>query len=192
MSTATQTGKHTPGELLTLPDAQRFELVDGELVERNMGFNAVLCGGQLYALLTTYVRTNPVAVVAPADASYQCFEGDPEKVRRPDVSCILIGRLPPSQERVGHCRVAPDGVAEVVSPRDAYYDIEVKVHEYLGAGVRLVWVVNPPTRSVRVHRLDGTMADLGENDELSGEDVLPGFHCRVGDLFLLPTGEPIE
>ena len=59
-------------------------------------------------------------------------------------------------------------------------------NEYLGAGVRLVWVVNPPTRTVRVHRADGTVADLREADELAGEDVLPGFRCRVGDLFRGP------
>ena len=55
--------------------------------------------------------------------------------------------------------------------------------EYLRAGVRVVWVVNPQTRVVRVHRADGTSAWLTEGDELSGDDVLPGFHCRVSALF---------
>lgn len=104
-------------------------------------------------------------------------------MRRADASFIHKDRLPLIEELQGHCPVAPDIAAEVVSPNDLYYEVEEKVEEYLDAGVKLVWVVNPPTRTVRVHRADGTVTDLGEEDELSGEDVLPGFRCRVRDLF---------
>jgi hypothetical protein len=31
------------------------------------------------------------------------------------------------------------------------------------------------------------VADLEEEDELSGEEVIPGFHCRVRELFAAPT-----
>jgi len=58
------------------------------------------------------------------------------------------------------------------------------VDEYETAGVRLIWVVNPETKAVRVHRADGTVTVLREKDELDGEDVVPGFRCRVADLFL--------
>jgi len=51
----------------------------------------------------------------------------------------------------GHCPIAPDLAVEVVSPHDLYSEVEAKVNDYLGAGVSLVWVVDPPTRSVRVH-----------------------------------------
>jgi Uma2 family endonuclease len=64
------------------------------------------------------------------------------------------------------------------------------VDEYLEAGVELVWVVNPATRSVRVHRADGTVADFGEDDEITGEQVIPGFCCRVREFFAPPAQTP--
>src|SRR5262249_39098199 len=76
----------------------------------------------------------------------------------------------------------------VVSPNDTYYEVERKVREYLQAGVPLVWVVNPPTRMVRVHHPGGSLTDLEEQQDLAGEDVLPGVRCRVGGLFPPPEG----
>ena len=78
-------------------------------------------------------------------------------------------------------------MAEIVSPNDLYYEVEEKVREYRAAGVGLIWVVNPPTRTVLVRRPDGSAAEVGENGELDGEQVLPGFRCRVSELFLRPT-----
>ncbi len=78
-------------------------------------------------------------------------------------------------------------MVEVVSPNDLYSEVEEKVLEYLKAGVSLVWVVDPEVRVVRVHRADFTSAFLTENDSLSGEDVLPGFLCRVGALLPPPA-----
>jgi Uma2 family endonuclease len=94
--------------------------------------------------------------------------------------------MPPEEEPQGHCRIAPDLVAEVVSPNDLIYEVAARVAEYLGAGVRLVWVVNPADRTVQVHRQGGTGTILREADELAGEEVLPGFRCQVGELFLAP------
>jgi Uma2 family endonuclease len=58
----------------------------------------------------------------------------------------------------------------------------------LDAGVKLVWAINPNKRLVTIHRLDGTVQKLHENDVLSGENVLPGFECRVGELLPLRVG----
>ena len=89
-----------------------------------------------------------------------------------------------------HLRTAPDLAVEVVSPHDLAYDVDSKVEGYLQAGVRLVWVVNPAARTVRVHRPDGSSATLRPGDQLTGGEVLPGFHCLIRDLFLLP--QPAE
>jgi Uma2 family endonuclease len=188
MSTVETKTRYTPEDLLAMPDdGKDYELVDGELVERNMGWYATWIGGRLYKLLTNYCDDKGLGWTAPGDASYQCFPDDPKKVRKADVSFIRIERLSPGQEPQGHCRIPPDLAVEVVSPNDLYSEVEAKVGEYLGAGVRLVWVIDPPTRSVRVHRANGTVADLEEEDELSGEEVIPGFRCRVGELFAAPT-----
>ena len=187
MITVATTQRTTPEDLLAMPDGDRYELVNGELVERNMGWNSSWIGGQLFFYLTAFLEANPLGRAAPADAGYQCYPDEPRKVRRPDVSFIRADRLPAEEDREGHCRIAPDLVVEVISPNDLYYGVEDKVEEYLAAGVRLVWVVNPPTRTVRVHRIDGTQGYLREADELSGEDVVPGFRCRVGTLFATPA-----
>ncbi len=56
--------------------------------------------------------------------------------------------------------------------------------------VQTVWVVSLQTRQVYVHRADGSMTKVRENSELTGEDVIPGFRCRVNDQF--PTGQITE
>jgi Uma2 family endonuclease len=63
------------------------------------------------------------------------------------------------------------------------YEVDQEVDDYLAAGVRLVWMVNPERRTVWVYRVDGPVRFLREPDELSGEDVLPGFRCLVSELF---------
>ena len=83
----------------------------------------------------------------------------------------------------GHTRVSPDLAAEIVSPNDLAYDVGEKVQEWLRAGASLVWVVNPETRTVEVHRARGTGTILREEDYLDGEDVLPGFACSLAGIF---------
>ena len=188
MSTAVKDQRYTPEDLLTMPDGDFYELVNGKLVERHMGWKSSWIGGRLYHFLSSFCDANPMGWLAPADASYQCFPDDPTKVRKPDVSFIRLERMPPEEELEGHCRIAPDMATEVISPKDLAYEIDQKVEEYLRAGVRLVWVINPETRTVRIYRADGSMSGLRENDYLDGEDVIPAFRCRVGDLFVNPAG----
>jgi Uma2 family endonuclease len=183
MSTVAAKPRYTPEDLLAMPDGDRYELVNGELVERDMGWMSGVIGGQLQGFLWAFNRANRLGWLASGESSYQCFPDAPNRVRKPDVSFIRKERLPSAEVPQGHCPIVPDLVAEVVSPNDFYYEVEVKVDEYLRAGVRLVWVLNPATRSVRVHRADGTVTDLDESGELSGEDVVPGFRCPVSDLF---------
>ena len=187
MNTTAIKQQYTPEDLLTMPDGDRFELVDGELVERNMGWESSRVGGRLLGYLFEFCEPKQLGWLAPADASYQCFPDDPDKVRKPDVSFVRLERLPAHQRPEGHCPIAPDLAVEVVSPNDLYSEVEAKVDEYVRAGVQLVWVVDPPTRTVRAHRADGTVTDLNENDFLDGENVLPGFRCRVSDLFRAPS-----
>lgn len=183
MSTAAAKTRFTPADLLVMPDSQRFELVDGELVERTMGWQSSWIGGKLLRRLGDFAEERGLGWVAPADASYQCFPDAPDKVRLPDVSFIGRGRLPGEVFPQGHCRLAPDLVALVVSPNDLAYDVDERVREYRGAGVRLIWVIYPETRAIMVHRPDRTAARLEEGDELSGEGVVPGFRIPAGDIF---------
>jgi Uma2 family endonuclease len=77
----------------------------------------------------------------------------------------------------------PDLVIESVSPSDRAPALEEKVREYLGAGVRLVWVVYPAQRTVHVFREDGSSAVITESGYLDGETVLPGFRIPAESIF---------
>lgn len=184
----------TAEEFLQLPDEGDYELVDGKLVERYMGALSSYLAGRLLRFLGTYCESPFLGWVLPADATYQPFPDRPNLVRKPDASFIRAGRLPDETLPQGHIRLAPDLVIEVVSPNDTYYEVAQKMVEYRIAGVRLVWVVTPPTRTVQIRHLDGSLAEVGEEGELTGEDVVPGFRCSVRELFQPPmsTTPPAE
>lgn len=173
----------TPEDLLTMPDGHRFELVNGKLVERNMGAESSQVAANWIRLVGTHVQANKLGKVFAPDCGYQCFPDEEKKVRFPDGSFIARGRLPDERTPLGHIRIPPDLAVEVVSPNDGAEEVERKRREYLRAGVRLVWVVFPENRTVHVSRQAGQPAELNPDDELTGEDVLPGFACRVAELF---------
>jgi Uma2 family endonuclease len=183
MSIAEVKSIYTPEDLLAMSDGDAYELVDGRLVEKNMSTKASWVATQLVHRIQSFLDQQPTGW-ALGETSYQCFPDAPKKVRRPDGSFIRYGRLPDDEVRDGHCPIAPDLAVEVTSRNDKFYEVSEKVEEYLSAGVALVWVVNPDTRTVFVYRKDqNTIGFLHENDELSGEDVLPGFRCPVRDIF---------
>jgi Uma2 family endonuclease len=185
MSTATAT-RLTAADLQRMPDGDKYELVDGELVERNVSQLSSLVAMEMGSQLRNFCKPQGLAWVFGADAGYRCFPDDPDKVRKPDVSVILAGRLPAERIGAGFSTLAPDLAVEVISPNDLAYDVDEKVEEYLSAGVRLVWVVNPELRTVRVYRPDGSLSLRRAAESLDGEDVLPGFHCPIAELF--PAG----
>jgi len=175
--------RYTPEDLLAMPDGHRFDLVDGHLVERNMGAESSWIALQINRYLGNYAETSQQGLVLGPDCGYQIFPDDPNRVRFPDGSFIRSGRLPNDALPRGHIRVVPDLVLEVVSPNDLAWEVDVKVTEYLQAGVPLVWVFYPDTRSVAVYRSLDEVRVLTEADHLQGDPVLPGFSCPVADLF---------
>jgi Uma2 family endonuclease len=179
----------TPDELLMMSDAVDYELVDGKLVKRNMGTESSMIAARILYLIAVFLDGKQLGFVAGADCSYQCFPDSPAKVRKPDVSFIRRGRLPNDKPPKGHCKIAPDLAIEVISPGDTASELDDKVKEYLDAGVRLVWVVNPTSKSVRIHRplsaKPGPSGPLFGADVITGEDVLSGFESRVEEFFKL-------
>jgi Uma2 family endonuclease len=174
---------YTPEDLLAMPDEKNYELVDGRLVERSMGTLSSWVAGRILLQLDVHAEEHQLGWAFPADNGYQCFPDAPRKVRKPDVSFVRPERLPANASSQGYMTIAPDLAVEVLSPNDLAWDIDRKVVEYLGAGVPLVWVVHPEIRAVRVHRRGGPVSWLGEEDEMSGDDILPGFSCRVRAIF---------
>jgi Uma2 family endonuclease len=184
---ATQT-QYTPEDLLAMPDGKSYELVGGQLVERNMGMESSRVSTRLVSRLEWFCEKKPVGSAFTAENGYQCFPHEPGLVRRPDVSFIRNGRLPGGVVPKGWAKIAPDLAVEVVSPNDRVYALEEKLDDYRKVRVPLVWVVYPNSRTVRVYRADGSTSFLREDDELSGEDIIPGFRCSVREIF--PPREP--
>jgi Uma2 family endonuclease len=185
---STQKTEITPEELLAMPDGGHFELIDGELTERNMSLLSSRVAVRLARRLDVHCEEHDLGWIVDAECGYACFPWKPGRIRRPDVSFIAAGRLPSSEERSeGYVMIPPDLAVEVVSPNDRVGELDEKVDEYLRAGVRLVWVVRPAARAVQVFRGDRSESWLWAADELSGEDVLPGFRCRVDELFPPPS-----
>ena len=106
----------------------------------------------------------------------------PDTVRAPDIAFVRRERLP-SSVPVGFPELAPDLVVEVLSPDDRPGETLAKVGDWLEAGARLVWVIDPQGRNARVYRADGSQTWINEADHLDGEDVLPGFRCELASIF---------
>ena len=173
----------TPEDLLNIEDRPMPELVDGELQERELGQDADSIAANLLGFLWLFLRTNPLGLLNGAQGSYRAFPDDPDKVRIPALSFTRRERIPKDGRAKGHARVALDLVVEVVSPNDTVTKLNAKINDFLAAGVPLVWVAYPETRTVQVLRSDGTGRLLKIGDILEGEDVLPGFRCEVAEIF---------
>lgn len=184
MSTATpeKSDRMTAEDLLALSDEKNYELVDGKLVGMNMSGLSSEVAAILISQLINFGRPLKLGSVFGADCGYQCFSFAPQQVRKPDVSFIAAGRISDAEKEAGFVKVAPDLAVEVISPRDGFHHTEEKIAEYLTAGVRLVWIIDPLARIAIVHRQDSSYERLGIDDSLKGEDVLPGFECRIADL----------
>lgn len=186
MPTAETRTRYTPEDLLTMPDGKLFELVDGEIVEKPMGWESSYVASQLYYFIRQFVFQHSLGWPI-VEGSYQCFAEDPNRVRKPDVSFVAKDRMPGNRLPQGHCEVAPDLAVEVISPTNRFSEMERKVQEYLRAGVRLVWVVDPPSHTIHAYRpSDPNVRLYYESDTLMGEDVLPGFQCAVSEIFETP------
>lgn len=175
--------RYEPEELLAMPDGDRYELIDGIPREKHMGAQsdeiALLIGSELNA----FVRSQKLGRVYGSQTGYQCFPNAPKMVRMPDTSFVAAGRLEGDRTPEGYITIPPDIAVEVVSPNEEYEEVEAKVAANRSAGVKLIWVVSPKSKTVLIRRLDGTCAEVSEAGELSGEGVLPGFTCTVADLF---------
>ena len=181
MSTRTLT---TAEELLALPDdGLRHELVAGELTTMTpAGDEHGRIAGALLVIAGGFVREHGRGAVYAAETGFR-IATDPDTVRAPDFAFVARERLPEVSAPRGFGRGAPDLAAEVVSPGDTYEAVQAKVLQWLEAGTRLVWVVTPATRTIAVHAPGRDVRMLGEADTLDGGDVLPGFSCRVAEIF---------
>ena len=137
---------------------------------------------KLGSLLEQHASAHNLGSVYAAETGYR-LEHDPDTVRAPDVSFVSRDRLPPEGESDRYWPFAPDLAVEVVSPSDTVSEVQEKVMDYIAAGTRLVWVAHPKTRTVTEYHSLAEVRVLTADDLLDGADVMPGFSCRVSELF---------
>ncbi len=173
---------YTIEEFMQSPgNGKRYELVKGELVEiPPVGEEHGGIKSNMHGYIWQYVQRQQLGKVYTSDTSF-VIDAQNATVRQPDVAFV-------SRERVvrttGAMPFPPDLAVEVVSLNDLWTEVDEKIEEYLQAGVRLIWVINPRRQVVYVYRQGvAGRQTLQLQDELDGENVLPGFRLRVNALF---------
>jgi Uma2 family endonuclease len=165
-----------------------FELVRGELIElpppvKPHGRVCINVGYQL----EMYVRQRDNGYVTSNDSGV-ILERDPDTVRGPDVAlyedACSFEELHPK-----YGEVPPRLAVKVLSPNDKAGKVLSKITDYLKSGVELVWLIDPEDRKATVYRPDKSPYEVKGDEELTGDDVLPGFRCRVAEFFFVPGGK---
>jgi Uma2 family endonuclease len=178
----------TAEELLCLPeDEWHYELVEGRLVRMSptgAGYGRIVRA--LFRAVDRFVEERRLGEVFPAETGFWISpEGGPDTVLAPDLAFVRAGREPHPRTE-GFPRLAPDLVVEVASPSQGRREMGAKAHRWLSGGVRLVWLVLPEERVVEVWQGAGLVRVVSAEEELSGEEVLPGFVLPARNLFPWP------
>jgi len=181
----------TAEELFAYPEHDRYELVRGTLrvCEPPGGVHGRLAT-RVASLLHAYVERHNLGTVL-VEAGF-VLRQRPDTVRGPDISFVGRARMTPEQVPEEFIAGTPDLAIEILSPDDRGPGIEEKLADYFEAGARLVWVVDPRRRVITVHHPDRSSIHRTSRDMLDGEDVVPGFHCSVAEVFGIPPGSREE
>jgi Uma2 family endonuclease len=157
------------------------ELIDGVLVEKAMGYLESLIAVKIIQCLAAFVETHDLGIVLGEAGTLRIL---PHQVRVPDVCFIAWERFPNRQlPREPIPALAPDLAIEVLSAGNTEQEMQRKLHDYFTAGVRLVWYIDPRSRSARSYAAENQCLAVAESQTLSGGDVLPGFELSLRDLF---------
>ena len=175
----------TAEEFFELPeptDGRKLELVKGEIIAMpGPGLEHGEIQLSLGALIKNFLKANKIGRVFVE--SGVVTERDEDTTRGPDVSYYSKERLPLEKRVVKYNDQPPDLCVEVISPSNTKKEIRDKIQEYFTVGVRMVWTVDPEDRSVTVLTSPKQGRTLYEDSEIDGGDVLPGFACKVSELF---------
>jgi Uma2 family endonuclease len=176
-------GTATEEDVVKIRDRERrlFELVDGVLVEKVMGYWESVLAIELARLLGNFVKRRKLGTLAGEAGMLRLSPG---LVRIPDLSFISRARLAHHRRALAPILpLAPDLAIEVVSEGNTPREMARKVSEYFASGCRLVWLVDPRTRTVAAYTSTAKPIMLTEKQVLTGGDVLPGFRLPLRKLF---------
>ena len=172
----------TDEEFMALPEDERYELVNGELVNMgNSGMEHGEIGSFLGGSLSLYVRASKLGAVCDSSTAFTMKTGNK---RSPDVSFIAKERLQGVKRLPkGYFQGSPDLAVEILSPSNTVEEIHDKIVEYFENGTRLVWVIHPDEQYVLVYHSPSPDRLLRLEDSLDGEEIISGFSLPVAELF---------
>jgi Uma2 family endonuclease len=172
----------TAEQLFNAPDLGRCELLRGELKMMSpAGSRHGWIISEIGGVLRDFVNPRSLGVVFGAETGF-LIGRNPDTVRAPDVAFVTAARVPEELPE-GFFPGPPDLAVEVLSPGDRASEVLAKVQDWLQTGVRAVWVVDPKSKTVTVYHNRQKITILSPGDELTGDDLLPGFRLAVADLF---------
>jgi Uma2 family endonuclease len=172
----------TAEQLLQMPAEEYCELIRGELIKISpTGLEHGRVANRISVRLGVYVEEHQLGIVTTAEAGFQIGH-NPDSVRAPDVAFISAARVP-KNPIAGFFDGPPDLAVEVLSPNDRAGEVLAKIQELLKAGCRMVWLVDPITRTVTVYHDRRNAQVLTAEDIISGDDLLPGFSVPVAEFF---------
>jgi len=160
-------------------DGRIRELVDGEIRVTPAGARHGRTAMRLVARLGSFTEERALGDIFGPDTGFRLASGN---VRCPDVSFVARGRFPDDRAPEGFAELAPDLAVEILSPSERPRALLDRVGEYLEAGVRLVWVIDPEKQRAVEYRSLTQVSEFGAEDTLDGGDVIPGFRCRLLEL----------
>lgn len=162
------------------------ELIDGTMVEKTMATYESLLAAELIHIIRCYLDFKNLGAVLAPDGLLKILPG---QIRAPDVSFIRWERLPARQSpKPPIYAEAPDLAVEILSQGNTAEEMERKLREYFQAGTRLVWFIEPKTRTARAYTAAGAWTEIGADGSLLGGDVLPGFELPLARLFAQAEG----
>ncbi len=174
-------GTATEEDVVGLPRGRLYELVDGVLVEKAMGYYESRLAASLIYFLERFLDRNDLGISFAPDCLTRI---EPGLVRMPDVSFHAWEHFPNRILPAGaFLEQAPDLAVEILSPSNTEKEMDRKRSEYFAGGTILVWQVYPSERVVRVYTAVDAFVALTEDDTLTGDPVLPGFTLSIRQWF---------
>ena len=134
------------------------------------------------ALLHSYTRAHREWLVATCDPGCK-LEHDPDTLRGPDVALVKRDRAPTGKGAEGWLDGAPELAVEIFGDSQTVAELLKKAGEYLAAGARMIWLVDPKRERLTVITQDGPHMFLGREDTFEGGELFPGLTCRVAEFF---------
>src|SRR4051812_33846768 len=176
-------GTATEKDLLHLIDSEGriCELIDGVLVEKSMGFYESRLAAVLIGFIQGFLDRHDLGIVLGEAGTLRILQN---QIRVPDVAFLSWAHFPdrmlPSEPVPS---IAPDLAIEVLSKSNTAREMERKLDDYFAAGVKLVWFIDPMSKSATVYRGRQSLQTIALAETISGENVLPGFELKLQDLF---------